>query len=118
MHLRMHALKLAAVTATLLVAAQARAERLKFHFTAADCAGRTVLSPSGACAAPGERRAWYGGALAPACNPPHPTCYQPFQHPCTGQPVTLPLRLPLDSTPRIEHRYNRLIYNYGSDSVE
>ena len=52
------------------------------------------------------------------CNPPHPTCYLTFQHPCTGQNITLPVRLPIDSTPRIEHRYNRVIYNYGSDSVE
>ena len=59
-----------------------------------------------------------GAGREPACNPPHPTCYLTFQHPCTGQAITLPLRLPIDSTPRIEHRYNRLIYNYGSDSVE
>ena len=69
-------------------------------------------------APPRNSTTWYGGGREPACNPPHPTCYLTFQHPCTGQAIALPLRLPIDSTPRIEHRYNRLIYNYGSDSVE
>src|SRR2546430_12706548 len=35
----------------------------------------------------------------------------------TGQNVTVPLRLPPD-TPRMEYRYNRVIYDYGTETVE
>jgi hypothetical protein len=40
-----------------------------------------------------------------------------FGHPCTGQTVVVPLALP-DSTPQMEYRPNRVIYNYGSYTVE
>jgi hypothetical protein len=40
-----------------------------------------------------------------------------FRHPCTGLTVVAPLALP-DSTPRMEYRTNRVIYNYGSYTVE
>jgi hypothetical protein len=53
------------------------------------------------------------GAVPP---PPRPTTQVTYRHPYTGQMITIPLQLPED-TPKIEHRYNRLIYNYGSDTV-
>ena len=48
--------------------------------------------------------------------PPRPTCQITYKHIYTGRLVTVPLQLP-DDTPRIEHRFNRVIYNYGSDTV-
>jgi len=36
----------------------------------------------------------------------------------TGQPLTLPLHLPIDSTPRMEYRTDRVVYDYGTGSVQ
>jgi hypothetical protein len=66
----------------------------------------------------GERLTMFGGVAGPAAAPPpKATCRVTYRHPSTGRLVTVPLALP-DATPRIEHRFGRLIYNYGSDTVE
>ena len=40
-----------------------------------------------------------------------------FRHPFTGRNITVPLRMP-DSTPRMEHRDDRIIYNYNDYYIE
>jgi hypothetical protein len=66
--------------------------------------------------APGEYIGLTG--VCPYNCEPKPNCQKTFRHPCTGQCLNVPLRLPLDSTPNIEHRRDRVIYNYGSYTVE
>jgi hypothetical protein len=94
----------------MVAAGQASAARLRYHYQPAPCPG-----PALSCAG-GERltlRGW-----EPYGNPPPPaTCLATFKHPATGQCITLPLALP-PSTPNMEYRTNRVIYNYGSYTVE
>jgi hypothetical protein len=66
---------------------------------------------------PGEIAGSFGKARGSVCEPPQPTCRVTFQHPCTGQEVTVPLALP-EGTPTIEHVRQRIVYNYGSYTVE
>src|SRR5262249_45232162 len=68
--------------------------------------------------APGERLTWRAAWEPFDCPPERPTANVTFRHPCTGQPITLPLHLPTDSTPRMEYRPNRVVYDYGTGSVE
>jgi hypothetical protein len=51
------------------------------------------------------------------CDPPRATHLVSFRHPGTGLIVTVPLALPPD-TPHMEYGRSRVIYNYGSDTVE
>ena len=106
----------AAALLLLGLAGQAAAARLRYHYVPADGCGTLNLRPVGP-AAPGERLVWLGG-WEPYCEAPRPNCNVTFRHPCTGQTVTVPLALPVDSTPRMEYRTSRVIYNYGSYTVE
>jgi len=40
-----------------------------------------------------------------------------FRHAYTGQLITVPVAFP-EGTPRLEYRRNRIVYNYGSYTVE
>jgi hypothetical protein len=100
-----------------LFPAEAAAGRTRFHFAPIDASGITTLKPDPATGAPGERISRFGTVVEPVAAPPRPTVQMIFRHPLTGQNVTVPLRLPPD-TPRMEYRYNRVIYNYGSETVE
>jgi hypothetical protein len=93
----------------------ASAARVIFHYTPVDTSGNTALTPSGG--APGERVAWFGAARQPYFSQSRPTHLVTFQHPYTCRPVTVPLALP-EGTPRVEHRRDRIIYNYGTYTVE
>jgi hypothetical protein len=95
----------------------AQAARARFHYAATDSCGRMSLKPGGPCGAVGERLSLFGAAIEPLCAPPLPTHYLSFRHPCTGQTVTVPVCLP-EGTPRLEYRNDRVIYNYGSYTVE
>jgi hypothetical protein len=99
-----------------LGAGQTRAARIRYHY---------VPAGPGACAqldtargAPGERLTWRGSWEPYNCPPQFPTAQVTFRHPCTGQPLTLPLHLPTDSTPRMEYRPDRVVYDYGTGSVQ
>lgn len=96
----------------------ARAERVRFHYVPADGAGNVVIARSSPQGAVGERRSWYGGPAEPAVGSPRPNYVVTFRHPYTGGNVNVPLALPVDSTPRVEHRGDRTIFNYGSYTVE
>jgi hypothetical protein len=94
------------------LASSAQAARTRYHFVPVDPAGHVTFKP-GPCA--GER-VTLAGTHCDNCPPP-PNCFRPFQHPCSGQMVVVPLNLPF-GTPTIYHRPNRIIYNYGSYFVE
>jgi hypothetical protein len=114
---RTRSLALAAAVLLAVCAGQAEAGRLRYHYVAADGPG-TCFKPDPAMATGGERVSMFGTRRDPAPPPPVPTVNMTYRHPCTGQTVTVPLCLPPDSTPRLEYRYNRIIYNYGSETVE
>jgi hypothetical protein len=92
-------------------AGSAVAARARFHY-APDAQGNLCLQ--GAT----QSSALYGLAQPAECPPPRPTHFLTFRHPCSGCLVTVPICFPLDSTPRIEYRYRRVIYNYGSYTIE
>jgi hypothetical protein len=89
----------------------AEAARVRHHYVS--CAGSSLVQPL----APGERLTWLGTWEPYPCPPPRPTHTVTFRHPCTGQILSVPLSLP-DDCPRLEYRTNRVIYNYGSNTVE
>jgi hypothetical protein len=103
----------AAVAGGLLLTSgpSAEAARVRYHFAPAP-GGGGCLKP----AAAGERLTLTGWQPY-NCPPPRATQLVSFRHPCTGQTVTVPLALPA-STPRMEYTRDRVIYNYGSDTVE
>jgi hypothetical protein len=112
MPLRTGLAAVAVAVGLLFAAAQpAGAARIRYHFTAEPC-GNGCLKPP----ASGERRTLTGWE-AYNCPPPRATQVVSFRHPCTGQTVAVPLALP-DSTPRREYTRDRVIFNYGSDTVE
>jgi hypothetical protein len=108
---------LAAGMAVLLAlgAGQAQAARIRYHYVAPGPGCCAQLDPSRGF--PGERlmlRGW-----EPFNRPPEfPTAQVTFRHPATGQGLTLPLHLPTDSTPRMEYRPDRVVYDYGTGSVQ
>jgi hypothetical protein len=92
------ALVFVAVTGT------SRADRLRIHY-----------GPNGSTGAE------YVSGFGPA------TPYQPkirpnrivtFIHPYTRAQIQVPIAFPPDSTPRVQHRRDRIIFNYGSYTIE
>jgi hypothetical protein len=65
----------------------------------------------------GERAGSFGKPRGIVCELPPATCWVKFKHLCTGQAVTVPLALPV-GTPVIQHVRQRIVYNYGSYTVE
>ena len=96
---------------------KADAGRTRFHYAPIDASGITSLKADPATGAAGERVSRFGTTVEPVQGAPRPTVQVIFRHPLTGQNVTVPLRLPTD-TPVMEYRSNRVIYNYGSETVE
>ncbi len=95
----------------------AEAARLRFHYAAAGNCGTVTPQPTGPH---GETAAYVSmfGECQPTCaRPPGRAMQGAYQHPCTGQFVTVPLFLP-EGTPVIQHRRNGVTYNYGSYAVE
>jgi hypothetical protein len=95
-------------------AGTAAAARARFHYVPADANGRMTLD---AASIVGPRLSLFGGAQPAEAVPPRPNRLASFRHPCTGRFVTVPLALP-EGTPTIEYRGQRVIYNYGSYTVE
>jgi hypothetical protein len=94
---------------------QAHADRLTMHY------GPAVIGP-GAAFKPGEFPPageivrWRRVCKAACSHPPLPNQWVCFKHACTGQSVQVPLFLPW-GTPRIEHVWGKIVYNYGSYTV-
>jgi hypothetical protein len=89
---------------------------LRFHYVPVDACGNATLQPSG-LGGVGEKVQWLGFVRKPSNNQPRPTHLVTFRHPYTGRLITVPLALP-EGTPRMEYRSNRVVYNYGSYTVE
>jgi hypothetical protein len=106
----------AAVIIVLAAAGSAQAARLRYHYIAMDERGTTIVQPI-AQGSPGERLTWSLRWEPYNCPPPRATCMVTFTQPYTGRPLVLPLGLPPD-VPRMEYRTNRVVYDYGSDTVE
>jgi hypothetical protein len=96
-------------------AGKAAAERIRYHFVPGSegCLMQLQPGPNGAA---GERVRYCGKPNEPVAHAPRPTCSKTYRHPCTGQEITVPLSLPW-GTPRVEHVYRRVVYNYGSYTV-
>jgi hypothetical protein len=99
----------------LFPAGRAEAARIRYHFTPADLCG-DQLQPNGSTAT-ATRSAWFGAVRDTSYRPVRPTHLVTYRHPYTGRTVTIPLTLP-EGTPRVEHRWNQVIFNYGSYTVE
>ncbi len=110
-------LALMGILALLASVDEAEAARLRFHYGPTGCRG-SAYDPAGAVSVVSERGSWFGVVREP-CNSrlPRPPQYITYRPPYTGRPVTVPVALP-EGTPRIEHRGGRLVYNYGSYTVE
>jgi hypothetical protein len=108
----------ALVTATLLWAAQrAQADVVRVHFGPADSSGQATFKMA-ADGAQAEWQPWRGSSRRqPYTGNLRPTHMVTFRHAYTGQNVHVPLALP-EGTPRIEHVRNRVVFNYGSYTVE
>jgi hypothetical protein len=90
---------------------------MRFHYLPVDAWGNTSLQPAGPGGAAGEYATWFGLVRQPCNQQPRPNHLVTFRHPYTGRNVTVPLTLP-EGTPRLEYRTDRVIYNYGSYTVE
>jgi hypothetical protein len=108
---------LAAAAALVLPAGTGLADQVRYHYAPADLCGTTALKPADACGAPGTRVAYFGLVREAYYCQRRPTHMVTFRHPFTNQYVTVPLAFP-EGTPRIEYRRDRIIYNYGSYTVE
>ena len=103
--------------ACLLSTGSAGAAMARFHYVPVDANGNTQLQPCGPCNSPGERVRWLGAVREGYTNQPRPTHMVTFRHPYNCREITVPMAFPA-GTARLEHRRDRVIYNYGSYTVE
>lgn len=99
----------------LLTAGNAEAARGRYHYVPIEPHGTMSPAPGGPRGVMGERISVLGTCTD--ANPPCPTCFKCFRHPCTGQTIIVPLALP-EGTPVIYHRRDRVSFNYGSYAVD
>src|SRR5262245_37566848 len=95
----------------------ASAAQLRFHFVPVDACGNVRLQPSTTTGTLGEYVTWLGAVRQPYDGQPRPTHFVTFRHAYTGRTLIVPVRFP-EATPRLEYRPDRIIYNYGSYTVE
>jgi hypothetical protein len=93
------------------------AEQVRFRFVPIDACGTVGAVPVGPERTIGELRRGLGVTPLPYPYAVRPNRMVTFRHSFTGRLVTVPMRLP-DSTPRMEHATNRIIYNYNDYTVE
>ena len=112
-HLRWFALVLALGVAP----TWASAEQVRYHYVPIDPCGRTAPVPVGPDRTIGELKRGLG--VVPMAYPfaVRPNQMVTFRHPFTGRNVTVPMRLP-EGPARMEHRSDRIIYNYNDYTVE
>ncbi len=115
MRTRLFALSLVGLFA--LTAQPVRAEQVRFHFVPTDGCGAMAQVAAGPEGALGESIKGLGLVARPYPFVVRPNQMVTFRHPYNGRNVTLPLRLPA-GTPRLEYRYDRVVYNYGDYVVE
>ncbi len=95
----------------------AHAEAIRYRFVPKDACGTMAPTPVGPEGTIGERKQALGMRPMPYPYAVRPNVLVTFRHPFTGRNATVPLRLP-EGTPRMEHRADRIIYNYGDYTVE
>jgi hypothetical protein len=105
----------AALAVLLFACGSASAARARFHYVPSPGGGPMTLAPF-APGAPGERLSAFGNEPY-RCPPPRVTWIGCYRHTFSGCTVQVPLGLPPD-TPTIQHRANRIIFNYGSYTVD
>src|SRR5437868_3899902 len=88
------------------------AEQVRFRFVLADNSGNMRQVAAGPNGALGLRIRGLGLEAEPYPYFVRPNQLVTFRNPFTGGNVTVPMRLPAD-TPRLEHRPDRIVYNYG-----
>jgi hypothetical protein len=103
---------------TALEARLACAEQVRFRFVPTDAGGNMTQVAAGPNGAVGERLTGLGLRPQPFERSFRANQLVTFRHPYSGRNVTLPLTLPLDSTPRLEHRRDGVVFNYGMYAVE
>ena len=89
----------------LMLTGTVRADRIRIHY-----------GPGGATGAESVSR--FGTSVTPYASRVRPNQVVTFVHPYTGGQVQVPIAFPIDSTPRVEHRRDRIIFNYGSSTIE
>jgi hypothetical protein len=94
----------------------AAAEVVRFRYVPKDACGNTVQAATVA-GATGERQSWLGGPIEPFYRSVAPTHIVTFVHAYTGQRINVPFTFP-QGTPRLEHRPNRIVYNYGAYQIQ
>jgi hypothetical protein len=100
----------------LACARTATAEQLRLHYVPTGAGGNVMLQ-AGPSGPPGERTNFFGAVRESSNRGLRPNYLVTFRHLYTGQLVTVPVTFP-EGTPRLEYRANRVIYNYGSYTVE
>ena len=108
---------LIALTLVVLTAAPALAEMVRFRYVPVDACGTMQQVAAGPNGAAGELFRGFGMQSLPYQRTFRPNQMVTFRHPYHGRLATLPLTLP-EGTPRLEHRADRIVYNYGSYVVE
>lgn len=92
------------------------AEAVRFRYAPADACGTMFQVAAGPGGAIGEKLTGFGLMPQPFNQAFRPNQIVTFRHPCNGRNVTIPLTLPA-GTPRLEHRADSIVYNYGSYST-
>ncbi|MSQ96411.1 MAG: hypothetical protein EXR98_17915 [Gemmataceae bacterium] len=110
-----HAFALVALLAA--VPSWASAEQLRLRYVPMDAAGTMTQVPAGPDGNMGEVKRGLGLRAIPHSYVVKPNQMVTFRHPFNGKNATVPIRLP-SGTPRMEHRSDRIIYNYGDYTVE
>jgi hypothetical protein len=105
------------LTACVMGAAPAFAEMVRFRYVPVDACGAMQQVAAGPEGAAGELFRGFGTRPLPYHRTFRPNQMVTFRHPYGGRLVTVPLTLP-QGTPRLEHRADRSVFNYGSYTVE
>src|SRR5262245_6558441 len=87
----------------LAVPGSATAEQVRYLFVPVDAGGGMRQVPASPDGALGEQFVGLGMAPRPYAKMLQPTHMVTFRHPFTGGNATVPLTLPADQTPRMEH---------------
>jgi hypothetical protein len=93
----------------------ASADRIRLHYVATN-PGTATLQPAGPGGPAGERVSLFGTVREPNSRALRPNYQVTFRHAYTGQLITVPISFP-EGTPQLEHRRDRIIYNYGSYTI-
>jgi hypothetical protein len=96
---------------------RASAEQLRFRFVPTDACGATAQVPIGPEGTMGELRRVLGVRPLPYPFVVRANQIVTFRHPYNGRNISVPLRMP-EGQPRLEHRADRIVYNYGDYTVE